>query len=98
MDLSFEYLMAKEKLQWITVTSEQAILMSVCLQSIVDELMLKKTGARMKEVKWHFLEFQIKFNVIFILDTIIFVLLANLLSKQYKPFLSKKKKSIYFDF
>ncbi|CAH1406339.1 unnamed protein product [Nezara viridula] len=49
MDLSFEYLMAKEKLQWITVTSEQAILMSVCLQSIVDELMLKKTGARMKE-------------------------------------------------
>lgn len=56
MDLSFEYLMSKEKLQWITITSEQAILMSVCLQSIVDELMLKKTGARIRVVMSIYLE------------------------------------------
>lgn len=41
--------MSKDKLQWITVSSEQAILMSVCLQSMVDELLLKKNGIRHKE-------------------------------------------------
>lgn len=40
--------MAKDKLQWITITSEQATLMSVCLQSLVDELLLKKNGAKRK--------------------------------------------------
>lgn len=44
LELSFEYLMSKDKLQWITITSEQAILMSVCLQSLVDELLVKKNG------------------------------------------------------
>lgn len=41
--LSFEYLLAKNRLQWITVQSEQAILMSNLLQSIIDELVMKKS-------------------------------------------------------
>lgn len=49
LELSFEYLMSKEKLQWITIHSEQAILMSVCLQSMVDELLLKKNGMKKKQ-------------------------------------------------
>lgn len=48
LELSFEYLMSKDKLQWITITSEQAILMSICLQSLVDELLLKKNGMQKK--------------------------------------------------
>lgn len=44
MELSFEYLMAKNTLKWISITSEQAMLMSVCLQSIVDELLNQKDG------------------------------------------------------
>ena len=34
--------MSKDKLQWITISSQQAILMSVCLQSMVDQLLLKR--------------------------------------------------------
>lgn len=45
LELSFEYLMSKNKLQWITVVSSQAILLSVCLQGMVGELLLKKQGA-----------------------------------------------------
>ncbi|KAL1464764.1 hypothetical protein WDU94_004382 [Cyamophila willieti] len=41
--LAFEYLLAKNKLQWITIQSDQAILMSNLLQSIIDELVLKKS-------------------------------------------------------
>ncbi|XP_058794452.1 sorting nexin-17 [Phymastichus coffea] len=44
LELSFEYLMAKDHLQWITISSEQAILMSVCLQSMIDELLFKSVG------------------------------------------------------
>lgn len=43
LELSFEYLIAKNQLQWITISSDQAILMSVCLQSMIDELLLKST-------------------------------------------------------
>ncbi|EEB20430.1 Sorting nexin-17, putative [Pediculus humanus corporis] len=50
LELSFEYLMAKDKLQWITISSEQAIIMSICLQSMVDELLLKKSGVRRKTI------------------------------------------------
>ncbi|XP_043495664.1 sorting nexin-17 [Polistes fuscatus] len=39
-ELSFEYLFPDNKLQWITISSNQAILMSVCLQSMIDELVL----------------------------------------------------------
>lgn len=37
--MSFEYLMARDKLQWITIVSDQAVLMSMCLQSMVEELL-----------------------------------------------------------
>ena len=50
LELSFEYLIDKNKLQWITISSEQAILMSVCLQSMIDELLLKKKGGIKIEV------------------------------------------------
>lgn len=41
LELSFEYLIARNELQWITIASEQAILMSVCLQAMIDELLQK---------------------------------------------------------
>ncbi|XP_076246774.1 sorting nexin 17 [Calliopsis andreniformis] len=44
LELSFEYLIAANQLQWFTITSEQAILMSVCLQAMIDELLLKNNG------------------------------------------------------
>ncbi|KAG7199058.1 hypothetical protein KM043_017960 [Ampulex compressa] len=44
LELSFEYLIARNHLHWITIISEQAILMSVCLQSMIDELLLKCVG------------------------------------------------------
>ncbi|XP_023211963.1 sorting nexin-17-like [Centruroides vittatus] len=48
LELSFEYLVNKDKLQWITITSEQAIMMSMCLQGMVDELLVKKTGSKFR--------------------------------------------------
>ncbi|XP_011871923.1 PREDICTED: sorting nexin-17 isoform X2 [Vollenhovia emeryi] len=42
LELSFEYLIARNELQWITIASEQAILMSVCLQAMIDELLQKR--------------------------------------------------------
>lgn len=50
LELSFEYLVAKNQLQWITITSEQAILMSVCLQAMIDELLLKNAGGSKPQV------------------------------------------------
>ncbi|XP_037032551.1 sorting nexin-17 [Bradysia coprophila] len=44
MELSFEYLMSKSCLKWITIASEQAMLMFVCLQNMVDELLNRKDG------------------------------------------------------
>lgn len=44
LELSFEYLVCKDRLRWVTIASQQAILMSVCLQSVVDELLLKRRG------------------------------------------------------
>lgn len=44
LELSFEYLLAKNKLRWINISSPQAIFMATCLQSIVDELLVKKNG------------------------------------------------------
>ncbi|XP_060819635.1 sorting nexin-17 [Bombus pascuorum] len=48
LELSFEYLIAKNQLQWVTVTSEQAILMSVCLQAMIDELLSKTVDSNNK--------------------------------------------------
>uniref|UniRef100_A0A8C2KJ34 Sorting nexin-17 n=1 Tax=Cyprinus carpio TaxID=7962 RepID=A0A8C2KJ34_CYPCA len=49
LELAFEYLMSKDRLQWVTITSQQAIMMSICLQSMVDELMVKKSGGSIKK-------------------------------------------------
>nr|XP_006006452.1 PREDICTED: sorting nexin-17 [Latimeria chalumnae] len=50
LELAFEYLISKDRLQWITITSPQAIMMSICLQSMVDELMVKKSGGSIKKM------------------------------------------------
>lgn len=45
LELSFEYLMPNNRdMQWISITSPQAILMSLCLQSIVEELLWMKAN------------------------------------------------------
>ncbi|XP_071804503.1 sorting nexin-17-like [Asterias amurensis] len=48
LELAFEYLIGKDKLRWIVITSDQAILMSLSLQDMVDELLLFKRGGRIK--------------------------------------------------
>uniref|UniRef100_A0A2K5JZM2 Sorting nexin-17 n=1 Tax=Colobus angolensis palliatus TaxID=336983 RepID=A0A2K5JZM2_COLAP len=50
LELAFEYLMSKDRLQWVTITSPQAIMMSICLQSMVDELMVKKSGGSIRKM------------------------------------------------
>ncbi|KAL0967089.1 hypothetical protein UPYG_G00247680 [Umbra pygmaea] len=50
LELAFEYLMSKDRLQWVTITSPQAIMMSICLQSMVDELMVKKSGGSITKI------------------------------------------------
>lgn len=45
VQLSFEYLIEVNRLQWITIISEYVFLLSACLQSTVDELMSKKNGS-----------------------------------------------------
>lgn len=67
-ELSFEYLISKDQLQWITVVSDQvdnypyelngttlivlllfkAILMSICLQGMVEELLMKRNGKKIR--------------------------------------------------
>ncbi|KAH9512647.1 Sorting nexin-17 [Bulinus truncatus] len=49
LELSFEYLMSRESLQWISVISDQAMLISMCLQNMVDELIMKKQGRKFKK-------------------------------------------------
>lgn len=44
LELSLEYLVSKDSLRWISIYSSQAILISMCLQSIVDELIMTKNG------------------------------------------------------
>ena len=46
LELSFEYLVTPETLEWVTVVSHQAILMSMCLQSMVEELVRIRTGEK----------------------------------------------------
>ena len=45
MELSFEYLLSKDRLQWISVDSPQVIFLSLCLQSMMEELMRKQRGS-----------------------------------------------------
>ncbi|XP_025088996.1 sorting nexin-17-like isoform X2 [Pomacea canaliculata] len=49
LELSFEYLMSRDTLRWITITSDQAMLLSMCLQSMVDELIMKKQGRKFRK-------------------------------------------------
>ena len=50
LELSFEYLMpASREMQWISITSPEAILMSLCLQSIVEELLRIRNNQPMRE-------------------------------------------------
>ncbi|CAF0761219.1 unnamed protein product [Didymodactylos carnosus] len=44
MDLSFEYLISKESLKWITINTLQATLISAFLQNMVDEILTKRGG------------------------------------------------------
>nr|XP_045616119.1 sorting nexin-17-like [Procambarus clarkii] len=48
LELSFEYLMSREDMRWVTVTSPQAVLMSMCLQGMVQELLTHKRGHKVK--------------------------------------------------
>jgi len=41
-NITFEYLFRRDSLQWITIHTEQAALVSTCLQSMVDEIMIKR--------------------------------------------------------
>lgn len=44
-ELSFEYLVSKDTLRWITISSDQAIFISISLQGVVDELVSKRDGS-----------------------------------------------------
>lgn len=47
LELSFEYLMpATKEMQWVSITSSQAIIMSLCLQSMVEELLRIRDNPR----------------------------------------------------
>ncbi|XP_071518793.1 sorting nexin-17-like isoform X2 [Panulirus ornatus] len=48
LELSFEYLMSREDMRWVTVTSSQAVLMSMCLQGMVQELLTHKRGHKVR--------------------------------------------------
>ncbi|XP_069980292.1 sorting nexin-17 [Penaeus vannamei] len=48
LELSFEYLMSREDMRWVTVTSPQAVLMSMCLQGMVQELLTRKRGHKVR--------------------------------------------------
>ena len=41
---AFEYLFAKDDLRWITIESEQAIMMSMAMQAMVDEIIREQNG------------------------------------------------------
>ena len=47
--LSFEYSISKGNLKWIKIKTEQAILLSMTIKSMVDELLRKKRGERIKK-------------------------------------------------
>jgi len=47
--LCFEYLVSKGNLKWIEVKTEQAILLSMSIKSMVDELLRKRRGEKIKK-------------------------------------------------
>ncbi|UJR26898.1 hypothetical protein I4U23_008208 [Adineta vaga] len=42
LNITFEYLVRKNTLQWVTIHTVQAALVSTCLQSMVDEILMKR--------------------------------------------------------
>lgn len=47
--LSMEYLFGPNDLKWINIKSEQSILISMSLQSMVDEILLRRNGRSIKK-------------------------------------------------
>ncbi|PAA51931.1 hypothetical protein BOX15_Mlig027803g1, partial [Macrostomum lignano] len=47
-ELSFEYLVAPDSLKWFRINTHQAVLLSLCLQSVVDEVVMKKAGGQIR--------------------------------------------------
>lgn len=45
LELSFEFLMTKNVLKWIQIRSDKAMMMTVCLQSLVNELLNQKSDS-----------------------------------------------------
>jgi len=43
-------LFGKDELRWITIESDQAIMMSMALQGIVDEILREKRGQGIQQV------------------------------------------------
>jgi hypothetical protein len=41
-EMSFEYLQSKDKLEWITISSEQAVIMALCLKEMVAEMVSRQ--------------------------------------------------------
>ncbi|RXG59858.1 Sorting nexin-17 [Armadillidium vulgare] len=50
LELSFEYLMSKDEMRWIKLRSPQAVLISLCLQGMVQELLGNKRGGSLRAV------------------------------------------------
>ena len=50
VQLSYHYLLAKDKLEWIHVTGPHTILLSMLLQSVVAELILNIKQLKIRKV------------------------------------------------
>ena len=50
LQFAFEYLFGKDELKWVTIESDQAIMMSMALQGIVDEILREKRGEGIRMV------------------------------------------------
>lgn len=49
LTLAFDYLVAKDELKWVTLRSSNAIVISMILQLVVDELVRKKRGQQVRK-------------------------------------------------
>ena len=50
MQLSYNYLLAKDKLEWIYITGPHTILLSMLLQSVVSELIMNIKQIKIRKV------------------------------------------------
>lgn len=41
-EMCFEYLQSKDKLEWVTISSEQSVMMALCLKEIVADFVAKQ--------------------------------------------------------